>query len=152
MNKELGFSGLKPYKKSYPVSSHREIKGWRENSSSQKKLKTPIKISTPFRVKSLGELHSTPRYPDYKPERILPLISPITAYLQKNTITKLPNTITHRESSNENYFYDSKRVKKNSGFQHSMSTKSNSSLITRHSKKISTNCIYDSNYFNIYSW
>ncbi|OMJ85163.1 hypothetical protein SteCoe_13553 [Stentor coeruleus] len=68
---------LKPYRKSYNIKSHEEITGWREGSGNSSEVSKALQILKPYKVKSLAELHRSPKYPHYKPDKnSLPLISP----------------------------------------------------------------------------
>lgn len=68
---------LKPYRKSYNIKSHEEITGWREGSANSSEVSKALQILKPYKVKSLAELHRSPKYPHYKPDKnLLPLISP----------------------------------------------------------------------------
>lgn len=131
---------MKAYRKSYNVKSYEEIHGWRESSVSYTDTNRALQIIKPYKVKSLAELHKSPKYPDYKPEKSLfPLLSSssVSHLLSKPRLLMTKPKISIREVYSPGHIYllspeSTNRLNKN---HFSLSTKSSSSWLDINSPK-----------------
>lgn len=53
---------------SYKKKTFSEVKGWRLSNPSKSNITSPISVREPFKVSSLAELHSSPKYPNCNPD------------------------------------------------------------------------------------
>ncbi|OMJ77260.1 hypothetical protein SteCoe_23168 [Stentor coeruleus] len=131
---------MKPYRKSYNVKSYEEIHGWRESTLNYSETNRALQITKPYKVKSLAELHKSPRYPDYKPDKSLfPLLSSssISHILSKPKLLMTKPKINIREVYSPGHIYplspeSTNRLNKN---RFSFSTKSSNSWLDISSPK-----------------
>ncbi|OMJ87541.1 hypothetical protein SteCoe_10716 [Stentor coeruleus] len=131
---------MKPYRKSYNVKPYEEIHGWRESTLNYSEANRALQIIKPYKVKSLAELHRSPKYPDYKPDKSLfPLLSSssVSHLLSKPRLLMTKPKISIREVYSPGHIYPSSpgstnRLNKN---HFSLSTKSSNSWLDINSPK-----------------
>jgi hypothetical protein len=124
---------LKPYKKNRAYKGYEEVQGWRPNTKSSEVL-NPLKLSVPYRIKSLAEMNTDPRYPGYKPLPSFPLM-----YLpEMNNKHIIPNTQKNRIITSESQSFRYNSTNKLNFYGKYNSAAKSSSFLLNHSQKTST--------------